>query len=102
MKLSVNLTFTHTVLDSRVKNFPVGYLSKEEIPVLPNSSFSCLVTKHFHNKLHRDVDTTVTITRSEFWIHELRKIVSSIEGRCRICIEKRKHYLGQVMGDLPY
>ena len=77
MKLSINIIVKHTMLDGRVKNIPVNYLSKDEIPVLLSSNFSLLVTKYFHKKYHRDVDIMVTVTMREFGIKKMRKIVSS-------------------------
>ena len=65
---SRNITVIHVVLDGIVKNFPVGYLIKDEIPVLPSYNFSCLIAKLFYEKFHGDLDTTVTLTRRKFWI----------------------------------
>ena len=73
VKLFDGITVTDTVFDASVKIFLIGYFSKEKIPVLPNSTLSCLIMKHFHEKLHRDVVTTVIIRRRKFWILKLRR-----------------------------
>ena len=98
---SLDLVINHIVICGRVKNFPVGFSAQENIPVLPNSAFSRLVVKQFHDKFHRDIDTTVAIVRREVWPIKLRKIASSVDSHCRICIEKRKQFMEQQMGDLP-
>ena len=91
----------HLVLGSRVSNFPEGFSNKENIPILPYGPLSKLVVAHYHDKFHKEVDTIVAHVRRDVWVVKARKIAASIDKRCRICLERRKRWAGQIMGDLP-
>ena len=90
-----------TILAGRVRNFPVGFSEKRNIPILPYGVLAKLVVLHYHDKHHREADTIVTLVRNEVWPVKARKIASSIDSRCRICLEKRKRFAKQEMGVLP-
>ena len=47
----------HVVLGDRVTNFPEGFCSYEDIPILPYGSLAKLVIAHYHSKYHKEVDT---------------------------------------------
>ena len=67
MKLTnLNLEFEIRILHGRVKNFPIGFGPNEEIPVLPCGRLAELIVRHHHHKLHRDIDTVVSVVRDEF------------------------------------
>ena len=92
---------SHFVLGGRVRNFPVGFSSDHNIPIIPYGVLAKLIVLYYHNKHHREVDTTVTFVRNDVWIVKARKIASGIDARCRFCLEKRKRLAGQQMGTLP-
>ena len=89
------------VLAGRVKNFPIGFSSSSEIPVLPCSKFAALIVRYHHYRLHRDVDSTVASVRQEVWPIKVRKLAASIDSKCLDCKLKRRRFESQVMGDLP-
>ena len=91
----------HIILGGRVPNFPEGFSSNTDIPILPYGPLSKLVISHYHNKFHKDVDTIVAHVRRDVWVVKARKIASSIDLKCRLCLEKRKRIDGQIMGELP-
>ena len=84
-----------------MKNFPVGYDVGNPVPILPYGVLAHLVVLRHHNRHHRDVDTTVVVSRAEAWSVKARKIAASIDAKCRLCKEKRKQFMQQRMGDLP-
>ena len=84
----------HVVLGGRVSNFPKGFSSNNEIPILPYGALSKLVVAHYHSKFHKEVDTIVAHVRSDVWVVKARKIASSIDQKCRICLERRKKWSG--------
>ena len=47
------------------------------------------------------MDTIVAHVRRDVWVVKARKIASSIDLKCRLCLEKRKRIDGQIMGELP-
>ena len=94
---SINLE----VLGGRVKNFPIGFSSISDIPIIPYGDLARLIVLYHHQKHHRDVDTTVAMVRREVWPIKARKLASEIDSKCKICKVKRKHYASQKMGDLP-
>ena len=90
------------ILSPRVKNFPVGFSNKEVfVPVLPNGPLARILAQYYHDKYHTDIDSVVTHIRNEVWILNIRKIVSAVDKRCKICLIKRKKMASQLMGDLP-
>ena len=89
-------------VNSRVKNFNVHFGNQEDtIFALPGTTLSKRIAKNAHDKYHRDVDTTVMHIRKEFWIPGLRKIVSTIDRHCKICLISRQKVARQMMGDMP-
>ena len=91
----------HTVIGGRVKSFPVGFSSNSHIPILSPSPLGKLVVLHYHNKFHKEPDTIVAHTRRDVWVIRCRKLASSIDSRCRMCLLGRKQRASQLMGDLP-
>ena len=91
----------HVVLGSRISNFPESFSNKDKIPILPYGPLSKLVVAHYHEKFHKEVDTIVAHVRRDVWVVKARKIATSIDKRCRICLERRKRWAGQMMGELP-
>ena len=91
----------HTVIGGRVKNFPISFSGTSRIPVLPASPLGKLAVTHYHNRHHKEPDTIVSHTRRDVWVVNCRKIASSIDSRCRICLIGRRQRAAQVMGDLP-
>lgn len=90
------------ILRSRVQNFPVKFDSGDDfVYLLPKGTFAKRIAKRFHQKHHRDVDTVVTMIKREFWIPQLRKIVSKIDKDCGFCLIKRQKVSSQLMGSLP-
>ena len=89
------------VLHGRVKNFPIGFSSNEEIPVLTYRKLAKLIVKYHHNRIHRDIDTVVLVVCNEFWPIKVRKLAAKQEARCLDCKIIRAKTEGQVMGDLP-
>ena len=89
------------VLGGRVKNFPIGFSSNSDIPIIPYGDLARLIVLYHHQKHHRDVDTTVAMVRREVWPIKARKLAAEIDSRCNICKVKRMHYASQKMGDLP-
>ena len=106
VKVEVRLTnydhiVEHTVIGGRVKNFPISFSGNSRIPVLPASPLGKLAVTHYHNRHHKEPDTIVSHTRRDVWVVNCRKIASSIDSTCRICLIGRKQRAAQVMGDLP-
>ena len=99
--ITINMTIYYLVLSGRVKNFPIGFTSNSNVPVLSYSKLSRLVVLYHHNRHHRDVDTTVTVVRSDVWPIKVRKLATSIDSKCVDCKIKRRQPAGQSMGDLP-
>ena len=91
----------HVVLGSRVSNFPEGFSSRKNIPILPYGPLAKLVVAYYHDKYHKEVDTIVAHVRRDVWVVKARKIAASIDKACRICLERRKRWAGQMMGELP-
>ena len=89
------------VIGGRVKSFPVGFSYNTNIPIIPHGHLGKLVVRHYHNKFHKDVDSIVAQVRSDVWVISARKIASSIDGKCRICLVRRHKVAGQLMGELP-
>ena len=95
------LDVSHVIIGGRVKNFPVGFSGERNIPIIPYGSLGKLIVLYYHNKHHRDVDTTVAYVRSDAWVVKARKLASVIDSKCRICLENRKKVASQEMGLLP-
>ena len=91
----------HVVLVGRVKNFPQGFSTNQNIPILPYGVLAKLILVHYHNKYHNEVDTIVAHARRDVWIVKARKIASFIDIRCLICKLKRKKLASQIMEELP-
>ena len=89
------------VLGGRVKNFPVGFSTNADIPIIPYGDLAKLIVLYYHKKHHRDADTTVAMVRREVWPIRARKIASEIDSKCKLCKIKRKKLASQRMGDLP-
>ena len=47
------------------------------------------------------MDTIVAHTRNDVWVINCRKIASSIDSSCKICLIGRQHRAAQLMGNLP-
>ena len=92
---------SHVVIGGRVRKFPIGFARDQNIPIIPYSRLGKLLVLYYHNKYHRDVDTTVAYVRRDIWVVKARKFASVIDSRCRICLENRKHVASQEMGKLP-
>ena len=95
------VTLEHIVIGGRVKNFPASFSVNKNIPIISYRPLGVLIVRHYHNRYHKEVDTTVVHVRSDVWLVEARRIASQIDNKCRICLERRKKLAGQVMGDLP-
>lgn len=91
---------SQALLGGRVRNFPQGY-GNGRIPIIPYGRFGLLIVQHYHQKYHRDIDTTVAMVRADVWVIQARKLASRIDSRCIICKLKRKTMASQIMGDLP-
>ena len=66
MKLSeINMELTQVVLSGRIKNFPASFSIKQEIPIIPDSGLGKLIVGYYHNKYHKDIDTTVALVRHD-------------------------------------
>ena len=89
------------ILCPRVKNFPVSFSSKQQIPVIPCGNFAKLIAQYYHDKYHTDIDSVVAHVRNYVWIIKIRKVVSDIDKKCKICLIKRKKMASQIMGNLP-
>jgi len=96
-----NWSVEHIVLGGRVSSFPVGFSSDEKIPIISYGPLARLIVAHYHGKYHRDIDTIVSIVRHDVWVIKARKLASELDIRCRICLERRRKFAGQVMGQLP-
>ena len=90
------------VLGGRVKNFPIGFSTNSDIPIIPYGDLAKLIVLYHHKKHHRDVDTTVAMVRQEVWPIRARKIASEIDSKCKFCKVKREIFASQRMGDLPW
>ena len=89
-------------LTSRVQNFPLKFGNNDDsVFVLPASTFARKIAVFYHKKYHRDVVTVAAHIRKEFWIPQLRRILSSIDKNCRFCLIMRQKVSSQLMGDLP-
>ena len=59
----------------------------------------------YHNKYHKEMDTIVLHMRRDVWVVRARKIATTLDVRCRICLERfllsRQICAGQMMGKLP-
>ena len=89
-------------LTSRVSNFPVKFGDHENMTyIVPKCLFAKRIAQHFHDKYHRDVDTTVTMIRAHYWITGLRRIVTNIDVNCKQCAITRNKVASQLMGALP-
>ena len=87
---------------SRVQNFPFKFGNQDDsIFALPNSNFAKAIGFHYHRKYHKDVDTVVAHIRKEFWIPQIRRIISNIDKDCQFCLILREKVSTQLMGDLP-
>jgi hypothetical protein len=89
-----------TVLGGCVKNFPIGF-PKNEIPIVPFGVLGRLIVLYHHDRHHREVDTIVSMVRHDAWVLKARKLASSIDIRCKICLVKRQLSASQQMGELP-
>ena len=98
---SYDLSVVLIVVGGRVSNFPVGFDGMQEVPVVPYGPLARLIMLHYHDKLHRDVDTVVAVARADVWIVKARKLASEWDNRCKLCLIKRQKTASQQMGDLP-
>ena len=89
------------VVGGRVSNFPVGFDEIRNVPVVPYGPLARLIMLHYHDKLHRDIDTVVAVARADVWIVKARKLASEWDNRCKLCLIKRQKTASQRMGDLP-
>ena len=89
-----NCVVRYTVIGGRVQNFPINFSNNSRIPILPASSLGKLAVSHYHNRHHKEPDTIVAHTRKDVWVVSCRKIASSIDSKCRICLLGRRHRAG--------
>ena len=89
------------ILSPRLKNYPVKFSGQEVfVPVLRSGQLAKEIPQYYHDKYHTDIDNVVTHIWNDVWILNVRKIVSSIDKRCKICLIKRKKMASQLMGHL--
>ena len=98
---SYDYVVKYYAIGGRVKNFPVGFSTNSNIPIIPASPFGKLIVSYYHNKFHKAPDTIVAHVRADAWVINCRKLASTIDRRCRVCIIGRSHRAAQLMGDLP-
>ena len=60
---NLNISYPHSVLGGRVRNFPLSFTVQDKIPIIPHSSFAKKVILFYHNKYHKEVDTIVANVR---------------------------------------
>ena len=103
MKLTnYDYTVNLLVIGGRVKNFPIKFNSNNDhIPILPASRLGNLVVIHYHQKFHKEPDTTVAHVRNDVWVVKCRKFATSIDKKCKMCIVSRHVRAEQIMGSLP-
>ena len=101
IKLSNKSIIQHFVLGGRVPNYPEGFSTNDNIPILPYGTLSKLVVGYYHYKFNKEVDTIVAHVRRDVWVVKARKIASGVDQKCRICLERRRRWSGQEMGELP-
>ena len=97
----IKMELSQVVLGGRIKNFPISFSDKQDIPIISDSAFGRLVVNFYHNKFHKDIDTIVALVRQDVWVIKARRFATQIDKKCRICLEKRKLMASQIMGDLP-
>ena len=69
----------------------MGFSSQEIfVSVLLGGHLAKMVAHNYHNKYHTDINSVVTHIRNDVWIFNIRKIVSSIDKRCKI--ERSKYF----------
>ena len=91
-----------TVLRSRVQNFPARFGSEVDyVYPIPCGKLARKIAEMYHHKYHKDIDTVMTHIRKEFWIPQLRRILSQIDKNCRFCLLIRQKVSSQLMGSLP-
>ena len=100
-KFDKKISLTQFILSTRIRNFPVGFSSKENLPVMPSGPLAKLVAKYYHDKYNVDIDSTVAHIRNDMWIPKVRKLVSEFDKKCKFCLIKRRKLSTQLMGDLP-
>ena len=98
---TLDLIVPHIVIGGRVKNFPVAFGLQDEIPIVPSGPLAKRILLWYHDKYHCDLDTTVAHVRRDCWVIKARMYAAIWDRKCRICKEKRKHKIRQVMGDMP-
>ena len=100
--LSSGKSLKLVTVSSRVQNFPVTFGGSEaSVYALPSHGLARRIAASFHQKYHKDVDTVVAHIRSQFWIPQLRRIVTNLDRKCRFCLILRQKICGQIMGKLP-
>ena len=92
---------TQIILEPRIKNFPISFSSKYNIPIVPYGTLAKLIAEHYHKKYHSDIDSVMAHIRNEVWIIKIRQLVTEIDKKCKFCLIKRKKMAAQMMGDLP-
>ena len=98
---SFDMIVPHIVIGGRVKNFPVAFGLQEEIPIVPSGPLAKKILLWYHDKYHCDVDTIVAHVRRDCWVVKARMYAAIWDRRCKVCMEKHKHKIKQVMGDMP-
>ena len=98
---SYDMTVPHIVIGGRVRNFPVAFGLQQEIPIIPSGPLAKRILLWYHDRYHCDVDTVVAHVRQDCWVVKARMHAAIWDRKCRICLEKRKHKMKQVMGDMP-
>ena len=100
-ELSDSRKLTQIILCPRIKNFPISFSANQFIPILPCGALAKLIAEYYHNKYHTDIESVVAHIRNEVWIIKIRKLVSGIDKKCKLCLIKRKKMAAQMMGELP-
>ena len=77
------------IICGRVENIPESFSANSRIPVIPKGCLGKLITKHYHNKYHIDVDAMVAHIRADVWLMEARRMVTNIDRNCAVCKVKR-------------
>ena len=79
--INLKLEYKIVVLHGRVQNFPIGFSTNEEFPVLLCSKLAELIIKYHHNRIHRDIDTVFFVVRNGFWRVKVRKLAAKVEAK---------------------
>ena len=62
---NVPVKVSQFLLGGRIMNFPESFTGSHNVPIVPYGRFGYLIVLHHHNRLHRDIDTTVAVTQND-------------------------------------